>query len=146
MDESQFRATLDLNLMPGFHLIRAFASGMLARQWGGIVNIASIINDGEAGQADYAAAKTAVASLTRSPVAEFAPHVTVKTVAPGLSNISVTRNIPQDEAARLVARALNRRMAEPDETTDAIACFLSDSARFVTGEMLSVSGDIRPHL
>jgi 3-oxoacyl-[acyl-carrier protein] reductase len=146
MDEPQFRATLDLNLMPGFHLIRAFAPGMLHRRWGRIVNIASIVYDGEAGQADYAAAKAAVASLSRSLAAEFAPHVTVNTVAPGLTNTSVTRNIPGDEAARLVGRAMNRRLAEPDETANAIAYFLSDGARFVTGEMLSVSGGIRPHL
>lgn len=146
MDEAQFRATLDLNLMPGFHLIRAFAPGMLARHWGRIVNIASIVYDGEAGQADYAAAKAAVASLSRSLAAEFAPHVTVNTVAPGLTNTSVTRTIPGDEAARLVARAMNRRMAEPDETAEAIAFFLSEGARFVTGDMLSVSGGIRPHL
>lgn len=146
MDESQFRATLDLNLMPGFHLIRAFAPGMLARQWGRIVNIASIVYSGEAGQADYAAAKAAVASLTRSLAAEFAPHVTVNCVSPGLTDTSVTRNIPAEDAARLVASAMNRRMAQPEETADAIAYFLSDGARFLTGEMLSVSGGIRPHL
>jgi 3-oxoacyl-[acyl-carrier protein] reductase len=146
MDEAQFRATMDLNLMPGFHLIRAFAPGMLARDWGRIVNIASIVYAGEAGQADYAAAKAAVASLSRSLAAEFAPHVTVNTVAPGLTNTSVTRNIPANEAARLIGRAMNRRMAEPAETADAIAHFLSEGAGFLTGEMLSVSGGIRPNL
>ncbi len=87
-----------------------------------------------------------MASLSRSLAAEFAPHVTVNTVAPGLTNTSVTRNIPSDEAARLVAKALNPRLAEPDETADAIAYFLTDGARFLTGEMLSVSGGIRPYL
>lgn len=146
MDEAQFRATFDLNLMPGFHLIRAFAPGMLARQWGRIVNIASIVYGGEAGQADYAAAKAAVVSLSRSLAAEFAPHVTVNSVAPGLTDTSVTRNIPAAEAERLVSAAMNRRMAQPEETADAIAHFLSEGARFLTGEMLSVSGGIRPHL
>lgn len=146
MDEAQWRATFDLNLMPGFHLIRAFAPGMLERRWGRIVNVASIVYGGEAGQADYAAAKAAVASLSRSLAAEFAPHVTVNCVAPGLTDTSVTRNIPAAEAERLLAHAMNRRMADPDETADAIAHFLSECARFLTGEMLSVSGGIRPHL
>lgn len=146
MDEAQFRATMDLNLMPGFHLIRAFAPGMLDRQWGRVVNIASIVYGGEAGQADYAAAKAAVASLTRSLAAEFAPHVTVNCVAPGLTDTSVTRNIPAAKADRLVSSAMIRRLAQPAETADAIAHFLSDGARFLTGEMLSVSGGIRPHL
>lgn len=146
LDEAQWRATFDLNLMPGFHLIRAFAPGMVAGEWGRIVNVASIVYGGEAGQADYAAAKAAVASLSRSLAAEFAPHVTVNCVAPGLTETSVTRNIPPAEAERLLSRALNRRMADPDETADAIAHFLSEGARFLTGEMLSVSGGIRPHL
>lgn len=146
MDEAQWRATFDLNLMPGFHLIRAFAPGMLARGWGRIVNVASIVYGGEAGQADYAAAKAAVASLSRSLAAEFAPHVTVNCVAPGLTDTSVTRTIPAVEAERLIAQAMNKRMADPDETANAIAHFLSEGARFLTGEMLSVSGGIRPHL
>ncbi|MDO5369623.1 SDR family NAD(P)-dependent oxidoreductase [Paracoccus sp. (in: a-proteobacteria)] len=146
MTEEQWRATMDLNLMPGFHLIRAFSPGMLDRGWGRIVNVASIVYGGEGGQADYAAGKAAVASLTRSLAAEFAPHVTVNCVAPGLTRTSVTQNIPSDEADRLVAQGMIRRMAEPAETAAAIAFFLRDDARFLTGEMLAVSGGIRPHL
>lgn len=146
MDEAQFRATFDLNLMGSFHLTRAFAPGMLARRWGRIVNVASIVFGGEAGQADYAAAKAAVASLSRSLAAEFAPDVTVNCVAPGLTRTSVTQNMPESEAARLTALAFNRRMAEPEETAEAVAFFLTDAARFVTGEMIAVSGGIRPHL
>lgn len=146
MTEEQWRATMDLNLMPGFHLIQAFAPGMLERGWGRIVNVASIVFGGEAGQADYAAGKAAVASLTRSLAAEFAPSVTVNCVAPGLTRTSVTRNIPAEEAERLVGQGMIRRMAEPEETAAAIAFFLRDDSRFLTGEMLSVSGGIRPHL
>lgn len=146
MTEAQWRATFDLNLMGGFHLIRAFAPGMMERGWGRIVNVASIVFGGEAGQSDYAAAKAAVASLTRSLAAEFAPAVTVNCVAPGLTRTSVTRNMPQDQAERLVSGAMNRRMAEPAETAAAIASFLREDAGFLTGEMLSVSGGIRPHL
>jgi|GEM_PF-6670291 len=60
----------------------AFAPGMPKRGWGCIVSVASIVFGGEAGQADHAAGKAAVASLTRSPAAEFAPAVTVNCVAP----------------------------------------------------------------
>lgn len=146
MTEEQWRATMDLNLMPGFHLIQAFAPGMLERGWGRIVNVASIVFGGEAGQADYAAGKAAVASLTRSLAAEFAPSVTVNCVAPGLTRTSVTQNMPPEEAERLVAQGMIHRMAEPSETAAAIAFYLREDAGFVTGEMLSVSGGIRPHL
>lgn len=142
----QWRATLDLNLAGTLHLTRAFVPGMLDRRWGRIVNTASIVYGGEAGQADYAAAKAAVASLSRSMAAEFAPHVTVNCVAPGLTRTSVTENMPDDHQARLTGLAMNPRMAEPGEVAEAISFFLTDGARFVTGDMLSVSGGIRPHL
>lgn len=142
----QWRATLDLNLMGTLHLTRAFAPGMLERGWGRIVNVASIVFGGEAGQADYAAAKAAVASLSRTMAVEFATGVTVNCVAPGLTRTSVTENMSPEDQARLTGMAMNPRMADAAEVADAIAYFLSDRARFVTGEMLSVSGGIRPHL
>ncbi len=146
MSEGQWRETFDLNLMGCFHLVRAFAPGMMERGAGRIVNFATIVYGGENGQADYAAAKAAVASLTRSLAAELAPAVTVNAVAPGLTRTSVTEDMPQEEAARLVGAAFHRRMAEPEEIAEAVAFFASEPARFVTGEILSVSGGIRPHL
>lgn len=146
MSEQQWRATFDLNLMGCFHLIRAFAPGMMERAAGRIVNFATIVFGGENGQSDYAAAKAAVASLTRSLADELAPAVTVNAVAPGLTRTSVTENMPQEEAARLVGAAFNRRLAEPEEIAEAVAFFASEPARFVTGEILAVSGGIHPHL
>jgi NAD(P)-dependent dehydrogenase (short-subunit alcohol dehydrogenase family) len=146
MTEEQWHATFDLNLLGGFHLIQRLAPGMLQRAYGRIVNITSIVVGGESGQSDYAAAKAAVASLSRSLAAEFAPHITVNCVAPGLTRTSVTENMPPQDAARLTGLAFNKRMAEPQEVADAVLYFLSDAARFVTGETLAVSGGIHPHL
>jgi len=144
--DAQWRATFDLNVLSAMHLVRAFAPGMLGRGWGRIVNFATIVYGGEALQADYAAAKAAVASLTRTLAEEFAPHVPVNGGSPGLTRTSITQNMPDPDRDRLLAKAFNRRMAEPAEVAEAVAWFLSDGARFVTGEMLSVSGGIRPHL
>ena len=144
--DAQWRATFDLNVLSAMNLTRAFAPGMVARGWGRIVNFATIVFGGEAGQADYAAAKAAVASLTRTLAEELSPHVTVNCVAPGLTRTSITEKMPDADRDRLLARAFHRRMAEPDEVAEAVAWFLSDGARFVTGEMLSVSGGVRPHL
>lgn len=146
MTEAQWRATFDLNLMGAFHLVRAFAPGMLERGAGRIVNFATIVFGGEKGQADYAAAKAAVASLTRSLAAELAPAITVNAVAPGLTRTSITRLMPPEEAARLLGGAFHPRMAEPEEVAEAIAFFASEPARFVTGEILAVSGGLHPHL
>lgn len=85
-----------------FHLIRAFAPGMRQRSAGRSANFATIVSGGEYGQADYAAAKAAVASLTRSLAAELAPAITVNAVVPGLTRTTVTQNMPEDEAARLL--------------------------------------------
>lgn len=146
MDEARWRQTFDLNLMGGFHLMQALVPGMMARAFGRVVNIASIVYGGAHGQADYAAAKAAVASLTRSLAAEFAPHVTVNCIAPGLTNTSVTRNMPEAESRRLLADSFIQRMAEPSEIAAAISFFLREESRFVTGEILSVSGGTRPRL
>lgn len=146
MDERRWRQTFELNLMGGFHLMQALVPGMIDRGFGRVVNTASIVFGGEKGQADYAAAKAAVASLTRTLAAEFAPHVTVNCVAPGLTNTSVTRNMPPAEVARLVAGSFIPRLAEPEETAAAVAFFLRDEAAFVTGEVLAVSGGVHPHL
>ena len=146
MTEDQWRATFDLNLMGPFHLIRAFSPGMKQQGAGQIVNFATIVFGGERGQADYAAAKAAVAALTRSLAAELAPEITVNAVAPGLTRTSVTQNIPPAEAARLVGGAMIPRMAEPDEIAEAVAFLVSEPSRFVTGEIIAVSGGIHPHL
>ena len=146
MTAEQWQSTFDLNLLGGFHLIQKIAPGMLAQNYGRIVNISSIVMSGEKGQSGYAAAKAAVASLSRSLAAEFSPHVTVNCIAPGLTRTSITQNIPQQDIERLTAQAFNQRMAEPEEIADAVLYFLSNGARFVTGETLAVSGGIHPHL
>ncbi len=146
MSEDQWKATFDLNLMGNFHLVQAFAPGMLERGEGRIVNLASIVFGAEPGQVDYAAAKAAVASMTRSLAAEFAPAITVNAVAPGLTRTSVTATMPKEEGDKLIAAAFNRRMAEPEEIADAVVFFCFETSRFVTGEILAVSGGIHPHL
>jgi 3-oxoacyl-[acyl-carrier protein] reductase len=146
MSEAQWKATFDINLLGNFHLVQAFAPGMLERGEGRIINLSSVVFGAEPGQVDYAAAKAAVASMTRSLAAEFAPAVTVNAVAPGLTRTSVTETMPKEEGDRLLAHAFNRRMAEPEEIADAVAFFALRSSRFVTGEILAVSGGMHPHL
>lgn len=146
MDEAQWDATLALNLKPGFHLIQAVAPGMLARGRGSIVNFASIVLGGEGGQADYAAAKAAVAAFTRSLADEFAPHVRVNGVAPGLIQTTVTDRLTPAERDELIQRGFMRRAGQPREVADAVAFLCSDESSFITGEVIAVSGGNHPHL
>ena len=144
--ETQWQQTFDLNLLGSFHLIQRLAPAMLDKGSGRIVNIASIAFSGEAGQVDYAAAKAAVASMTRSLAAEFAPRITVNCIAPGLTRTSVTERLSKQEQDRLIGLSFDKRMAEPSETADAVCFFCSGEARFVTGEIMAVSGGVHPHL
>ena len=146
LDETQWDHTLALNLKPGFHLIQALAPGMLARGRGSIVNFASIAMGGEGGQADYAAAKAGVAAFTRSLAQEFAPHVRVNCVAPGLIQTTVTDRIDTAQRDELVSRGFMRRAGQPQEVASTIAFLLSDDAAFLTGEVIAVSGGHHPHL
>jgi NAD(P)-dependent dehydrogenase (short-subunit alcohol dehydrogenase family) len=146
MSEQQWDDTFALNLKPGFHLIKRLAPGMIERSYGRIVNISSVVFAGEPGQCDYAAAKAAVASWTRSLAAEFAPHINVNCIAPGVIRTSVTERLDPEDARRLTAASLLKRFGEAREIADT-ACFLaSDDASFVTGEIIAVSGGHHPSL
>lgn len=146
LPEAQWDGTLALNLKPAFHLVQALAPAMLERRSGRIVNIASIVLGGEGGQADYAAAKAAVAALTRSLAQEFAPHVNVNAVAPGLIDTRGVERLTDEERRGFVERGFMRRLGRPEEVADAVAFLASDEAAFVTGEILAVSGGHHPHL
>ena len=146
MSEVQWDSTLALNLKPGFHLVQAVAPSMLERRWGRIVNFASIAMQGEGGQADYAAAKAAVAAFTRSLAEEFAPHVRVNCVAPGLIQTTVTDRLDAAERDELISRGFLKRAGQPREVADAVAFLCSDESSFITGEVIAVSGGNHPHL
>ncbi len=146
MTEEQWDDTFALNLKSGFHLIKKLAPGMLERAYGKIVNISSVVFAGEPGQCDYAAAKAAVASWTRSLAGEFAPNVNVNCIAPGVIRTSVTERLDAQDAERLTVASFLKRFGEAREIAD-VACFLaSDEASFVTGEIIAVSGGNHPSL
>ena len=146
LDEAQWDGTFALNLKPGFHLIQLVAPGMLERGSGKIVNVSSVVFAGEGGQADYAAAKAAVASLTRSLAQEFAPHIHVNCIAPGLIRTSVVERLAEKERQGFLDRSLLRRLGQPEEIADVVAFLASDESSFMTGEILAVSGGNHPSL
>ena len=146
MSEAQWDSTLALNLKPGFHLIQALAPAMLARGKGAIVNIASIVMQGEGGQSDYASAKAAVAALTRTLAAEFAPHIRVNAIAPALIQTTVTDRLNETEIRNFIDRSVIRRLGQASEVADAVAFLASDESSFITAEILAVAGGNHPHL
>lgn len=146
LGEDEWDSTFALNLKPGFHMIQLVAPGMLERKFGRIVNVASVVFAGEPGQAGYAAAKAAVASLTRSLAAEFAPHVNVNCIAPGMIQTSVIERLTEDERRRFLDMCLLKRPGLPEEIAGVVAFLSGDESSFMTGEILAVSGGIHPGL
>ncbi len=140
ISDERWGETLQLNLRAGLHLARALVPGMRERGWGRIVNISSIAYAGELGQADYGAAKAAVASLSRSMAIEFAPEVNVNCIAPSLIRTSVVERMDPEELADLRDRTLLKRLGEADEIANAVLFFSCDESSFVTGQLLAVSG------
>ena len=138
--------TFDLNLKGTLLLAQALVPGMLARQRGKILNISSINMAGAAGQADYAMAKAAVASLTRTLAMELAPHVNVNCIAPAIINTSVVQRMPQEERQRYVDATQLKRMGEPGDIANAALFLCSSESDYITGVMLPVSGGIWPAL
>jgi NAD(P)-dependent dehydrogenase (short-subunit alcohol dehydrogenase family) len=140
ISDERWGETLQLNLRAGIHLARALVPGMRERGWGRVVNISSVAYAGELGQADYGAAKAAVASLSRSMAIEFAPQVNVNCIAPSLIRTSVVERMDAAELADLRDRTLLKRLGGADEIANAGLFFSCDESSFVTGQLLAVSG------
>ena len=138
--------TLDLNLKGTFHLSKRIGPMMVERGYGRIVTFASITSAGADGHTHYAAAKAAVAAMTRAMAIELAPSVTVNCVAPGLINTSVIARLPRRAVQRMIDRTLLGRLGEAAEIANAVLFLASDEASYITGEILAVAGGVWPAL
>jgi 3-oxoacyl-[acyl-carrier protein] reductase len=141
-DEQWFRV-LDVTLNGTFRCTRAALRHMLPRGSGVIVNNASVVGwRAQAGQAHYAAAKAGVMALTRCAALEAAPHgVRVNAVAPSIAMHPHLAKVSSPELlADLAAREAFGRAAEPWQVADVIVFLASDYSSYMTGEVVSVSG------
>ena len=146
MSEMRWDATMDLNLKPAFHLVQLLGPAMLENGYGKILNISSINFAGEAGSADYGAAKAGVASLTRSLAMELAPHVNVNAIAPGIIRTRVLGMLGPENAEKYRERSLLKRLGEPTDIANTALFLCTDQGAYITGEILPVSGGIWPAL
>src|SRR3974390_1245691 len=134
ISEERWDATFNLNTKGILHLTKLLVPAMLERQYGKIVNISSISFAGEIGNADYGAAKAAVASLTRTMAIELAPHVNVNCIAPGTIRTSGMQRMQPDELAFYAPKPLLKRIGEPADIANACLFLASDEASYITGE------------
>ena len=144
MDEETWRLVIDVNLTGTFHCTRAVLPHMIERKGGAIVNMASVVGwfGSSDGEAHYAAAKAAVMGFTRAVAAEVGPYgIRVNAIAPGLIyNEFLERIYPKEFFERFVSRVPLGRAGEPPDIADVALFLASDLSRYVTGEVICVSG------
>ncbi|MEM8551872.1 MAG: 3-oxoacyl-ACP reductase FabG [Pseudomonadota bacterium] len=142
MKDDDFDAVLSVNLTAAFLLGKAFLRGMMRRRWGRIVNVGSVIGfSGNAGQANYAAAKAGLVGLTKSIAREVANRgITANVVAPGYIETPMTDGLPDDTRAAILANIPQGEIGRPADVAAAVIYLASDEARYVTGQTLHVNG------
>lgn len=142
MKDTEWDDVLDTDLKAVFRLSRAVMRGMMRSRWGRIVNITSVVGaSGNAGQANYAAAKAGVVGLTKSLARELGSRgITVNCVAPGFIDTDLTRALTQTQRSALLAQIPLGRLGESADVAAAVAYLASPAAGYITGCVLHVNG------
>ncbi len=142
MKDEDWQTVLDVDLTAPFRLARAALRGMLRRRAGRIVGIGSIVGaTGNAGQANYAAAKAGLAGLTRALAQEVASRgITVNLIAPGFVATAMTGALDAAQRDKLAAAIPLGRLGRPEDVAAAAVYLASDEAGWVTGATLHVNG------
>ncbi|GAB6097153.1 3-oxoacyl-[acyl-carrier-protein] reductase [Desulfatiferula olefinivorans] len=142
MKEADWDQVMDVNLKGAFLCAKTAARTMIGQHSGRIINITSLVGvTGNAGQANYTAAKAGLIGLTKSLARELAPrHITVNAVAPGFIDTDMTGAI--DEAARssILSQIPLGRAGTADDVAGVVAFLASDRAAYMTGQVIHVSG------
>ena len=142
MKDDEWDAVIDTNLRAVFRLSKLVMRGMMKARNGRIINITSVVaSAGNAGQANYAAAKAGVAGMTRALARELGSrNITVNCVAPGFIDTDMTRALPDAARDALLGNIALGRLGRPEEVAAAVAFLASPAAAYVTGSTLHVNG------
>ena len=142
MKDDDWDAVLDTNLKAVFRVSRAAIRPMMKQRYGRIVNITSVVGaSGNAGQANYAAAKAGVAGMTRSLARELGSRgITVNCVAPGFIATDMTQGLTEAQTIALRAQIPIGRLGQASDIAHAVAFLASPQAGYITGSELHVNG------
>jgi 3-oxoacyl-[acyl-carrier protein] reductase len=142
MKDEDWQAVLDVDLSAPFRLARAALRGMLRRRAGRIIQISSVVGaTGNAGQANYAAAKAGLVGMSKALAQEVASRgITVNVVAPGFIETPMTDALTEAQRAKLVEAIPLGRMGQPADVAAAVVYLASDAAAWNTGSTIHVNG------
>ena len=142
MKDEDWQAVIDTNLSSIYRASKAVMRGMMKARRGRIVNIASVIGvTGNAGQANYAAAKAGIIGFSKSLAKEIGSRgVTVNVVAPGFIETDMTRDLPESAREAMLGQIALGRLGTPQDIAEAVLFLASPAAAYITGETLHVNG------
>jgi 3-oxoacyl-[acyl-carrier protein] reductase len=142
MKEEEWNDIITTNLSSVFKLSKACLRAMMKARYGRIISIASVVGvTGNAGQANYAAAKAGVIGFSKSLAQEIGSRgITVNTVAPGFIDTDMTRSLPDEQKQALLSHIPVGRLGQADEIAAAVAFLASPQAAYITGETIHVNG------
>ena len=142
MEEEDWNAVVNTNLSSCFHWTKALGRPMTRKRWGRIVNVASVVGlTGNAGQANYSAAKAGMIGLTKSLAREFAARsVTVNAIAPGFIDTDMTSELDERVKEAALGTIPLKRFGQVSDIAETAAFLCSDKASYITGQVFTVDG------
>ena len=139
-----FRRIIDVNLIGTFLTCKHIGTYMKEQGTGSIINISSTngLDSYYPYSMDYDASKAALINLTKNLAIQFAPHINVNSVAPGWVDTAMNSNLPKSYLKEEKEKILLKRFAEPEEISNVVLFLASDKARYITSEIITVSGGL----
>ena len=142
MSQDEWDAVLDTNLRSAYFCTKAVLRSMLRNRWGRIISLSSVVGlTGNAGQANYAAAKAGLIGFTKSVAREVGGrNITANAIAPGFIETDITAGLPEELKASMLKTIPADRYGQPDDIANAVVFLASDLAAYINGQVLNVDG------